>query len=317
MVKVIKFVTALLLTSLLSGAFALDANAQLLDRLKRKAKEAAERKAEEKITQEIQKKAEQMVEKSWNSIFGEVVTDSNSASYNLPFKFNSNVTTEDVYHFDNITTMEMETVKKDGTSDPPLIMEMHFNQNEMYSGTKFLSEDLKKENGELFIIYDFKNSAMLMLMSDDKDKFSFAYGWEPVVDSVGMVEGDQTAEEVNWDEADEWQGYSKIGSKDILGYTCDGYRSQGEKGIMEVWVSRDKTFGKNDVLKANANTKQLKGKIPEYHPFGMIMEMKSEDLESGEITTMKVTDVKQNARVQYTMTDYPTLSLGQASNMQR
>lgn len=307
--KLIQLLMAVFFTSLLSSAFTFDANAQIFDRLKRNAKKAAERKAEEKINQAIQKKAEQMVERSWNSIFGEMDPDSNS-SYHLPFRVTSNVTTEDIYSFDTISTMEIETIKKDGASEPPLIMEMHFNQNEMYSGTKFLSEDLKKENGELFIIYDFKNSAMLMLMGDDKDKFSFAYGWEPVVDSVEMSAENQPTEEVDWEDVDEWQGYTKIGNKDILGYSCDGYHSQTEDSNIEIWVTRDETFGMNNVFSANSNTKQMKGKIPENYPYGMMVELTSEDLKSGEITTMKVIDIKKDAQVAYAMADYPMMTAG-------
>jgi hypothetical protein len=43
----------------------------------------------------------------------------------------------------------------------------------------------------------------------------------------------------------------------------------------------------------------------------MVMEMVSEDLESGDKTIMRVTDIQKNADVNYKMADYPALSLSQ------
>ncbi|GAA5523264.1 DUF4412 domain-containing protein [Aliifodinibius salicampi] len=302
-----KYLIVLLCGVLMSLTFSIDAEAQLLNRLKKKAQQAAEDKAEQKITERVERASEEMVERSWNSVFGEMSQDSTSG-LRLPFTMNSNVTTEDEYHFDTITTMEIKTTGKNGESDPSVIMDMHFNENEMYTGTKFKSEEMSKEDGDLFIIYDFKNSAMLMLMSNNKDQFSFAYDWKEALEHTEQDIDEQ--EETDWDEVDEWQGYTKIGTKTILGYNCDGYRSETENENIEVWVSRDADFGMNNLFSANANAKQLKGKIPENYPHGMLMEMNTKDLKSGDITTMKVTDIKKDTRVNYVMSDYPTMSLG-------
>jgi hypothetical protein len=303
-----KYLIMLLTAGLMSVTFSTDAEAQLLNRLKKKAQDAAENKAEEKIAERVERAAEQMVERSWNSVFGEMPEDSTS-DRQLPFMRSSNVTTEDEYNFDTVTTMEIETIRENGESDPPVIMNMHFSENEMYTGTQFESEEMKKEEGDLFIIYDFKNSAMLMLMSSEEDNFSFAYDWEQTLNDARSDSA--TQHEVNWDETDEWQGYTKIGNKNILGYDCDGYRSETENENIEIWVSRDADFGMNNFFSANANAKQIKGKIPENYPQGMVMEMNSEDLRSGDKTTMKITDINKNAQVTYVMADYPIMSLGQ------
>jgi len=46
------------------------------------------------------------------------------------------------------------------------------------------------------------------------------------------------------------------------------------------------------------------------------MEMVQEDLNSGEKTTMRVTDINRNASVTYTMSDYPPMSFGSRNNDQ-
>lgn len=299
-----KYLALVISTILIGFTFPMKTEAQLLDRLKKKAQQAAERKAEEKLAEQVQKAAEQMVERSWNEIFGDLSTDSSSGG--IPFRISSNVKTEDSYTFDIITTMDIQTTDKDGKTEP-VTMYMHFNEKEPYTGTRFESEEMKKEDGDLFIIYDFKNSAMLMLMQNKKDRFSFAYDWnqalKQVPDSLREDENDE-------DSLDQWENYTKIGSKDILGYSCDGYKSEDAHAQYEVWVTRDLDYGMQNMFMANANAKQLKGRIPEDYPHGMMMEMISEDLDSGEKTTMKVTDIKRNANIKYVMDNYPSISFG-------
>jgi hypothetical protein len=305
-----KYAISILAAIFLSGIFSVTAEAQLLNRLKKKAKEAAEQKAEEKLTEQVEQAAQRAVERSWNSIFGEFTADS-SNGMQLPFTIGSNVKTEDAYHFNTITTMEIQSVRTDGKTEPPVIMAMHFGDDAMYTGTRFESEEMKKQEDDLFIIYDFKNAAMLMLMSNENDRFSFAYDWKQ---DFGSAESDSLyQEEVDWDEVDEWQNYKKIGSKNILGYNCDGYRSETDRERIEVWVSRDTEFGINNLFQANANTKQLKGKIPEDYPRGMIMEMLNEDLANGGKTTIKVIDIDKNANISYSMADYPAMSFAAKS----
>lgn len=298
-----RYTITILATVFLAGLFTVDAEAQIMNRLKDRAKKAAADKAEEKVAEQVEK----AVERSWNAIFGEMITDSTNRN-RIPFSISSNVKTEDTYQFNTITTMEIRTVNKDEEQEPPVIMNMHFNKDGEYTGTKFESEEMKQEDDDLFVIYDFKNSAMLMLMDNEDEKFSFAYDWQQSFESA--EEDSLFDEEANWENVEEWQDYKRIGSKTIQGYQCDGYRSENDNEIVEVWVTRDAELGMNNLFKANANAKQMKGKIPEDYPYGMIMEMQMENLNNGEKTTMEVTDIDENANIRYAMDDYPAMSLG-------
>lgn len=298
-----RYTITILATVFLAGLFTIDAEAQIMNRLKDRAKKAAADKAEEKVAEQVEK----AVERSWNAIFGEMITDSTNRN-RIPFSISSNVKTEDTYQFNTITTMEIRTVNKDEEQEPPVIMNMHFNKDGEYTGTKFESEEMKQEDDDLFVIYDFKNSAMLMLMDNEDEKFSFAYDWQQSFESA--EEDSLFDEEANWENVEEWQDYKRIGSKTIQGYQCDGYRSENDNEIVEVWVTRDAELGMNNLFKANANAKQMKGKIPEDYPYGMIMEMQMENLNNGEKTTMEVTDIDENANIRYAMDDYPAMSLG-------
>ena len=299
-----------ILTAVLMLSFTNDAEAQLLKRLKNKAADAAAKKAEEKLAAELERRAQQMVEKSWNSIFGDVEENNEGKTGSPFFKMNSNVKTEDSYHFNTVTTMKIETVKSDGKSDPPALVEMHFNDEGMYTGSKFSGEDIDRQDGDVFIIYDFKNSSMIMLMNAEDDKFSIAYDWEQSLQQNEMLADNTSQQEIDWQKTEEWKGYTKMGTKDIAGYSCEGYRSESDYAITEVWVTREASFGMPAMFQANANAKQLRGKVPSEYPSGMLMEIETKDLESGDKTIMKVTDIKENANVTYTMSDYPVMSFG-------
>lgn len=297
----------------LATGLASSAEAQLLNRLKKKAQDAAAQKAEEKLAEAVERKAEQMVEESWNSIFGEWEEGTGGEGRSPLFTMNSNVTTEDTYRFNTITTMEVEMTDKDGKKEPPMTMKMHFNDDAMYTGTRYESEEMRQENGDVFIIYDFKNSAMVMLMQSEEDKFSFAYDWQQALEQAEAYE-DEPAEVTESDaaegEAEAWGNYSKIGTKTIAGYNCEGYRSETENAVTEVWLSPEADFGMQRMFGANTNSKYLRGKVPTDYPQGTVMAMESQNLETGETITMQVVDIDRNANISYTMSDYPTMSIG-------
>jgi hypothetical protein len=281
-------------------------NAQIINRLKQKATDAAERAVERKVDQELEKAANRMVENSWNSIFG---GENGAGASGLPFKMNSNVQTEDQYSFDVVSIMKIESQKRSGKQEDPIYIDMHFNQNAEYTGTRIRSEELKKNESNVFIIYDFKNSAMVMLMGSNEGKFSFAYDWK---DALTYAETMENEEDVNWDELEEWKNYRKIGTKTINRYTCDGYLSENDEAKSEIWVTRENLFGMEKWMGANANTKQMKGSIPSDYPYGMLMQNIYEDKKSGDKVIMTVTEVKKNANISFKMSDYPRM--GMAAN---
>ncbi|MFN2373055.1 MAG: DUF4412 domain-containing protein [Cyclonatronaceae bacterium] len=293
--------------------FSSSVEAQILNRLKQRAQDRVERKVEEKIDDKVNQTADRMVDNAWDSIFGEMESSDREGRRAFPFTLNSNVTTEEAYNFDIITTMEIQT-ETDGKKEAPAIMQMHFNENEMYTGTRYQGEEMDSGEGDVFLIYDLKNSAMIMLMSSDDGKFSFAYDWTETQAMIEEMEQAGEADEEAENEADSLQGYEKIGQKEILGYRCDGYRGTDENTISEMWVTREAAYGMETMFQANANSKQMKGRIPDDYPRGMLMEMITEDSDSGERMTMKVTDIQKNARVTFQMSDYPNIGTAMQEN---
>jgi hypothetical protein len=306
-----KFLIKSIITLLLAAVFTTGAEAQIFKKLKDKAQEKLERKAEQKMDEEMEKAADKMVDNSWDAVFG-----SFDGLGDSPFAMSNNVTTEEVYDFDVVATMEIKSEKANGKTEPPMYMDMHFKEDVQYTGTKFRGEQTKQVQGDFFIIYDLKNSAMVMLMESEKDKFSFAYDWKQAIAAGEQVEEEMKKagyeEEIDNEETDAgememWGNYEKIGGKTIAGYSCDGYRSENQQQIVEIWVTKDADFGMQNMFQANANAKQLKGKLPEDYPNGMMMKMNMENLETGDKVLMEVKDINTNAKVRYAMADYPKM----------
>ncbi|PWN05089.1 DUF4412 domain-containing protein [Rhodohalobacter mucosus] len=304
-------------------AFASEAQSQILKRLKDRVQQKVEDKVEQKVNREIDQAAEEMVEKSWNSIFGEGFSAGDSSS-GFSFPMNSNVNTEESYRFDVVTTMEIENTDPNGDRQPPVTMYMHFNENENYSGTRFRGEEMDQQEGDVFMIYDVKNEALVMLMESEDEKYALAYNWGAAnefaeeLEAAAMDGGSdyETDGDAEYEQEDEWPGYEKIGTRTIAGSVCEGYRSESDYERTEIWVSQDHDAGLQRMFRANSGTKHLKGKVPDDYPMGMIMEMTHENLETGETTVMRVTDVARNANVTLSMSDYPMLSFGDMMNQQ-
>ncbi len=300
-----KYVTRSFIGIVLLLVFADSLEAQLRDRIRDRARGAAEDRVEERISQEVERAAERMVDSAWESIFGPI-DERDGERRGFSFNMNSNVTTEEAYTFDIVTTMEIEMTDADGNTEPPMNIEMMFNENQQYTGTRFSGDQVEAEGEDIFIIYDFNNSAMIMLMESEEGKFSFAYDWGMTAE----IMDESFEEEYDWEEMEEWNNFTRIGTKNIHGYQADGYESRDDEMVMEVWVSREAEFGMNNFFQANTSSKHFQSTVPDEYPWGMLMEMTMEHLETSESSHMRVTDIRQNAGVNFTMSDYPVISFG-------
>lgn len=301
---------------LLFSALPTEADAQLFNRVKERAKQAAERKAEEKLSNEVEKAAERAVENSWNAIFGDGFGSASGNSegddgFNMPFSMNSNAETEDSYTFQITATMLVEMENREGSTEDPVEMQMHYSRDNLYSGTKISGAQMEGQNGEVFLVYDMKNEAMVMLMDSEDGKYSFAYDWKQAAEMEEMYtdspEMDGTTDEM---ENAEWSDFEEIGTKTIAGVECRGYRMEDENESMEFWMTDDTEYGIQHILQANSETKAVKGNVPDNYPSGMLMEMNQENLDTGEKTSMRITEINEQANITYSMSDYPKMSFG-------
>ena len=323
----------------LLAALATPSHAQgILGGLAKKVSDAASQKAQDKVNSKIDEMTQKMVDNSFDAMFGSsekpaaapppaAATGGAAAApatgttttagagggastgagpSAMPFWTNNDAKTESSYNFNIVTTMEIASSKN---GDDKAILKMHYNTKEPYTGTLIISADPKKQQqGSAFVVLDAKNQSMVMLMSSDKSKFSMAYGWSDAGKYASSAPGSASPtprQQVNWDTVKVWNNFSRIGSKTIAGYAADGYRMERPDGNAEIWVSHDPRLDVGDMFAANSGLRQMRGRIPDGYPQGMLLQLTGVNTKTGETVTMTVTSIDTNANVTYNMADYP------------
>jgi hypothetical protein len=277
-----------------------------VDNLKNKAKSAVGQAIDRKIEQEMNKAAERMVNKYWDKWLGKYYQENGSttggggqAGGSFPFVINNNVALEESYSFQSSMAMLIESYKKSGKLDETVTMTMYNHSEGTYLGTKLI--DLgQKGSEETFIINDFKNHAMVMLFTADGEKSSMAY-------SLIMAEAPEMDVVADQETPDEMVNFEQIGTKEILGYTCTGYRVDNEEAISEMWFSEEVLFGQGLMNTTPAASAATHPNMPS----GTLMEWESTDKASGERSVMRVTELNPNATLSIDMNEYPRIQMGQ------
>jgi hypothetical protein len=290
-------------------------NAQILNKLKSKVQQAIERKieqkVEEKVEREVDKAAGKAVDNAWDAVFGADAATYNGSSIDtaklkqLSSVFNqANVPTESQYSFDIKTTLEMKFIPKSGRLEPPTMLEMYFKQGTKYTGSTYKADATKNQGEMMFMIADYQNKALIVLMGDNEQKYRTVMSMDPALFNLSnQVETQQ--ENIDWNNVTEWRGYKKLGKRTIMGYSCDGYTISNEIGKSEVWITRDELFGMENF--SNAANMGMKSKFPSEMPYGMLVEMHSEDLKTGDKSIFSLKEVKKGINQVYKMSDYPKI----------
>ncbi len=295
---------ALLLPSILiaSTLLAPRADGQIMRAIQRKAADAVAQKAEAKLDAKIEQMAEKAVNGSYDALFGGIEGGGGGSLLKLP----GDAKTAERYSFSIVSTMTMTNKTASGKDEGTATMKMHFNPSEAYTATQVISADLKEAGGNAIVIFDLENEAMVMLMEAEGTKFSMAYGWK---DAVAAAEKAGATDEVNWEDAESWKNWTRIGTRTIAGYSASGYRSTDGEATVELWVSRDPVLAGAGLFGVNSGLKQLRGRLPEEYPSGMMLEMTSTD-GKGNVSRLVTTEIDTRASVRFTMADYPRMGLG-------
>lgn len=290
-------------------------NAQILNKLKNKVQQAIERKieqkVEEKVEREVDKAAGKAVDNAWDAVFGADAATYNGSSIDtaklrqLSSVFNqANVPTESQYSFDIKTTLEMKFIPKSGKLEPPTMLEMYFKQGTKYTGSTYKADATKNQGEMMFMIADYQNKALIVLMGDNEKKYRTVMSMDPALFNLSnQVETQQ--ENIDWNNVTEWRGYKKLGKRTIMGYSCDGYTITNEIGKSEVWITRDELFGMENFF--NSANMGVQSKFPKDMPYGMLVEMHSEDLKTGDKSIFSLKEVKKGINQVYKIIDYPKI----------
>lgn len=288
----------------------------LQDRLTDAVARRVEQNVENRVVGAIEDRAEAMVDNSFETMFSvgsNGAADGSASASNIFSRLTdtSNIEVADSYDFDIAATFEIHKLDRRGRRDRDEDMEMvfYYSENAPYTGTRMTAGPGAEQEGAAMIIYDFEHQLMLMLMESEGERFAMPYNWAAVMeDAQAWPIDDMDAEDVEADTA--MPAFEHIGSRRISGYDSEGYRVQDETHVTEIWVSDEVAPGIERIFQANRSMPMLGGSMPPGYPQGMLMELNSEDLESGETVVMRTTDIDMDADASFVMSDYPILDLG-------
>lgn len=302
---------------LLLATTATPASAQILKRIGDRAKEAAARKAEAKVSQKIDEATSKLVDRSFNSVFGDDSASGGSGSGGRSkgggsrlFSLLPNAPTEARYDFNSVVTYDIESLPKGTSSGEVLQMTMQFNRDKSYAGSRLINKN-KPGDGAFHMIFDVPNESMVMLFESDTGKFSMAYSWKDArryAESQAATSSSGGAVATTTVRQDARPlNYVKLGARTIAGYKAEGYRAEDNEGIVDVWIADDPSLNYGRMVGATSSMKGMRGAMPDAYPVGMLMASETTDKKTGDKTRMTVTSVDTRANVQIDMSTYPKL----------
>jgi hypothetical protein len=218
------------------------------------------------------------------------------------FGLTDNVEHETVYSFDAYIQMEISDYKKNGDLDEQMVYDNYLHKQDADYAMVF-----KDDDDQSTIIFDTKNSAMLILADADGEKTGFA----TTIDKEAMA---ALAEDYNEDYDEDNDvvppNIKKTGkTKTILGYKCDEYLVEDEESEVHMWLSEK--LGK-EMRKEWMNNQQTFGGMftQAYALDGMTLEYEMIE-KNGEKSTMLVTKIDLNHSHKISTNGYDIISMRQ------
>ena len=210
-----------------------------------------------------------------------------------------NVDYESTYNFDAYIQSQVTGYKKNGKMDDQVLYDSYIHKEDADYAMEFRNDDSKS-----IIIFDTKNSAMLILTESDGSKTGFATTIDPeaISEKVEDYAEEHEVEPVN---------YRKTGNtKMILGYSCDEYLVEDEETEVHMWASEK--LGK-EMRKEWMNNQQAFGAMfaQAYALNGMVLEYDFLDKDNGKRTEMMITKIDLNHTHSVSTGGYDIMSMRQ------
>lgn len=217
------------------------------------------------------------------------------------------VATDDVYKFDHLIQMHLESYDKNGNMQDENEFITHFNPKTKSMAYEAISGEAANSSQGIFII-DTENEATIILTEDNGEKAGIVYGLGGYFESIGEEYDD---EDLDLSETPETYlanpNVKKTGrTKTIAGYKCEEFIYDDEYSKSHVWITKDMKLNAKDFMSTIFKTSMASHGMG----WGYMMETTSIDKESGEKSVMQVTKVDNNSHVKFVMSDYEITNLG-------
>jgi len=214
-----------------------------------------------------------------------------------------NVPHEEVYHFNAYIQMEITTYKKNGNLDEQIVYDNYLHKEDADYAMEF-----KDDGSKSTIIFDTKNSAMLILTESDGEKTGFA----TTIDPEAMADLAEDYEEEEEVDMDSYKPMKTGKTKQILSYSCDEYLVEDEESEVHMWVSEK--LGK-EMRKEWMSNQQTFGSMftHAYALNGMVLEYDVMDKDGGK-SVMQVQKIDMNHSHKVHTNGYTIMSMRQKSD---
>ena len=279
-----------LFTVLMAMAFQ-DLNAQSIRSLMRKKiiEDNLEAQAKRDSARAVEEGREP--DRSPNTTMTHVYMDALGLSDNVPY--------ETSYKFDSYVQMEVRDFNKNGKETDYILYDSYVTKDALDYAMVYTD---KKD--QTAIIFDSRNSAVLILTDSDGEKMGIASEVDPEAMEEEM---EDTGEDESYDA---YKPYKTGKSKDILGYKCDEYLIEDEEMEAHMWVCED--LGRQ-IRKEMLDQRHAFGVVFLHAAYanGMVMEYEQIAKEDGERTLMQVTDIDLNRSHTISTREYPVMGIKQ------
>ncbi len=216
------------------------------------------------------------------------------------------VPTADVYTFDHLIQMHIESYDNKGNKHDESEFITHFNPKTKSMAYQALSNN--SEAGQGIFIIDTENEATIILTEDNGEKAGIIYGMGGYFDSIG-----EDFDEEDIDMSDTPETYladpnvKKTGrTKTIAGYKCEEFVYDDEYSKSNIWITKDMKLNTKDFMSSIFKISMASRGMG----WGYMMESTTVDKESGDKSIMTVTKVDNNSHIKFRMSDYEITNLG-------
>lgn len=224
------------------------AEAQFLKNLKKK----VQQKVENTVTENVSDKAAAETEKSLNNMWD---ISPEQMALSMGVERIDPALIPDSYDFNWEYTLSMET--SEGNMD----MTYHLKKDAPYFGIRM------PQSPEMFMVMDTDKEMMLMFMDSGGNKML-----------TGTKFNTEASKDANKTDPYENSDVTELGTKEILGYSCQGYKTETDEQIFTFYITDEADISFSEIFKSNEN-QAPKGFSPELlkNGEGLLMEMEIKD----------------------------------------
>jgi hypothetical protein len=296
-----------------------------LKKMAKKALEKTQQKAEQRAEDKMDQQIDKGLDKVENSLEGNKADSSGAGEGEMSREDRQQqrmqrmmksmgmsgepVPIENEYNFQYSTTMEVKSYKKDGSLESDATLVTFMNPGKHNFAYEFAGGDLNGDaNGKGIYIFDYKNKATIILSDQDGKHTGIVYGLNLMtnIDSLYNAGTDNT-ENPPADLSAMNPHLKKTGrTKNIAGYKCEEYVYEDEMDKADFWISRDVKLQTRDLMSSVFKSSMYANGMP----WGFLMESNSLDKESGQRTSLKVTEVNKTRDRKFDMSQYQITNMG-------